>query len=51
MTGFSGRKLAIAVDDGTSNDEGPLYGWLNMTTIDDASVPLARDGDPYTTAA
>ncbi len=52
MTGFfGGGKLAIAVDDGTSNDEGPLYGWLNYDEIDDASVPLARDGEPYTTAA
>ena len=52
LTGFfGGSKLAIGTDDGDSGSEGPLYGWLNYNEIVDAAVPLASDGEPYTSAA
>jgi hypothetical protein len=52
LTGFfGGTKLAIATDNGTSKNPGPLYRWLNYNEISGASIALAACGVPYTDAS
>ena len=49
LTGFfGGSKLAIGTEKNTSYLEGPLYGWLNYNELDADDIPLASDGEPYT---